>query len=117
MAHSILIWPLLMSCLCLQLVCNLAEFPKIEHFSKRNSDSLTFLVVGDWGRGGNFNQSRVATQVNYQISSSNFLFRSFCFTLILCFMFATIFTNDVFCQFIGLLWKLDNNDMLQHGKK
>ncbi|KAL2242857.1 UNVERIFIED_CONTAM: Purple acid phosphatase 17 [Sesamum indicum] len=41
----------------------MAEFPRIEHYRKRNVDRIAFLVVGDWGRGGNFNQSRVATQM------------------------------------------------------
>ncbi|KAI3455116.1 hypothetical protein Pfo_011779 [Paulownia fortunei] len=62
-SNSILIWPLLISCFCLHLVSNLAEFPKIKHSSKRNGDSIAFLVVGDWGRCGNYNQSRVASQM------------------------------------------------------
>ncbi|XP_011073150.1 purple acid phosphatase 7 isoform X1 [Sesamum indicum] len=62
-SNSIVIWPLLLSCLCLNLARNMAEFPRIEHYRKRNVDRIAFLVVGDWGRGGNFNQSRVATQM------------------------------------------------------
>jgi hypothetical protein len=31
--------------------------------AKKSGDSLNFLVVGDWGRKGLYNQSRVATQV------------------------------------------------------
>ncbi|KAK4436796.1 Purple acid phosphatase 3 [Sesamum alatum] len=62
-SNSIVIWPLLLSCLCLNLARNMAEFPRIEHYSKRNVDPIAFLVVGDWGRGGNFNQSRVASQM------------------------------------------------------
>ncbi|KAL0355013.1 UNVERIFIED_CONTAM: Purple acid phosphatase 3 [Sesamum radiatum] len=58
-SNSIVIGPLLLSCLCL----NLAEFPRIEHYSKRNVGLVAFLVVGDWGRGGHFNQSRVASQM------------------------------------------------------
>jgi tartrate-resistant acid phosphatase type 5 len=43
-----------------------AELPRLEHPS--NSDgSLKLLVVGDWGRKGTHNQSRVAEQVNSAI--------------------------------------------------
>ncbi|KAL0383294.1 UNVERIFIED_CONTAM: Purple acid phosphatase 3 [Sesamum calycinum] len=62
-SNSIVIWPLLLSCLCLNLARNMAEFPRIEHYHKRNIARIAFLVVGDWGRGGNFNQSRVASQM------------------------------------------------------
>ncbi|KAG8379508.1 hypothetical protein BUALT_Bualt07G0095700 [Buddleja alternifolia] len=49
--------------LCFQIFVG-SELPRIEHYSsKRNGDSITFLVVGDWGRGGYFNQSRVASQM------------------------------------------------------
>ena len=34
----------------------------VEH-SARNDGILSLLVVGDWGRGGTHNQSRVAEQV------------------------------------------------------
>lgn len=36
----------------------------------KQDKSLSFLVVGDWGRKGSFNQSLVASQVNiYQLLS------------------------------------------------
>lgn len=39
-----------------------AELPRLEHSPKADG-SLSILAVGDWGRRGEFNQSRVATQV------------------------------------------------------
>ena len=39
-----------------------AELVRLEHLSK-NDGSLSLLVVGDWGRKGTYNQSRVAHQV------------------------------------------------------
>ncbi|KAJ4973666.1 hypothetical protein NE237_006840 [Protea cynaroides] len=42
-------------------VSMLAELQRIDH--SVNSDSLRFLVVGDWGRKGEYNQSKVALQM------------------------------------------------------
>lgn len=39
-----------------------AELARLEHPAK-DGGSLSLLVVGDWGRKGTFNQSRVAHQV------------------------------------------------------
>lgn len=39
-----------------------ADLPRLEHPSKAPG-SLTVLAVGDWGRGGQFNQTLVARQV------------------------------------------------------
>ncbi|KAL6596026.1 hypothetical protein ACP70R_047390 [Stipagrostis hirtigluma subsp. patula] len=39
-----------------------AELPRLEHPAK-NDGSLSLLVVGDWGRRGTHNQSRVADQM------------------------------------------------------
>ena len=39
-----------------------AELPRLEQSPKADG-SLTILAVGDWGRHGEFNQSRVAAQV------------------------------------------------------
>uniref|UniRef100_A0ACD6AED1 Uncharacterized protein n=1 Tax=Avena sativa TaxID=4498 RepID=A0ACD6AED1_AVESA len=39
-----------------------AELPRLEQSPKADG-SLTILAVGDWGRHGEFNQSRVATQM------------------------------------------------------
>jgi len=39
-----------------------AELARLEHPAK-NDGSLSLLVVGDWGRKGTYNQSRVAEQV------------------------------------------------------
>ena len=39
-----------------------AELVRLEHPAK-NDGSLSLLVVGDWGRKGTYNQSRVAHQV------------------------------------------------------
>jgi tartrate-resistant acid phosphatase type 5 len=40
-----------------------AELPRLEHHPAKNGGSLSLLVVGDWGRKGAYNQSRVAEQV------------------------------------------------------
>lgn len=39
-----------------------AELPRLEH-SVKSDGSLSLLVLGDWGRNGDFNQSLVAAQV------------------------------------------------------
>jgi len=39
------------------------KLPRFEHHLKPQQQSLNFLVVGDWGRKGNYNQSLVAHQV------------------------------------------------------
>ena len=44
-----------------------AELPRLEQPAK-NDGSLSLLVVGDWGRRGGYNQSKVAAQVR-QLSS------------------------------------------------
>jgi hypothetical protein len=40
-----------------------AALPRLEHPAKSDDGSLSLLVVGDWGRKGTHNQSRVAEQV------------------------------------------------------
>ncbi|KAL8493672.1 hypothetical protein ACS0TY_024745 [Phlomoides rotata] len=54
---------LLLMCFFLLVVRNSAEFPRIKHSRRKNGDSISFLVVGDWGRGGFYNQSKVAYQM------------------------------------------------------
>ena len=44
-------------------VSSVAELLRLEQQAKADG-SLSFLVVGDWGRRGSFNQSRVALQVH-----------------------------------------------------
>ncbi|KAJ0987564.1 hypothetical protein J5N97_005920 [Dioscorea zingiberensis] len=39
-----------------------AELQRFHH-STKNDESLSLLVIGDWGRNGNFNQSQVAAQM------------------------------------------------------
>jgi hypothetical protein len=39
-----------------------AELQRVQHAPK-DDGSLTVLAVGDWGRGGQFNQTLVAEQV------------------------------------------------------
>ena len=47
------------SCL-LEFHSSIAEsLPRLEHRLKPQQKSLNFLVVGDWGRKGNYNQSLV----------------------------------------------------------
>ncbi|XP_058079308.1 purple acid phosphatase 17-like [Magnolia sinica] len=53
---------LLPSILALCFISSSAEFHRLEHAAK-NDGSLSFLVVGDWGRRGTYNQSQVATQM------------------------------------------------------
>ncbi|KAK4486186.1 hypothetical protein RD792_008855 [Penstemon davidsonii] len=47
---------------CSYLHTNLAELPKFNQPTK-GDETLRFLVVGDWGRKGDFNQSQVAFQM------------------------------------------------------
>ncbi|VAH34108.1 unnamed protein product [Triticum turgidum subsp. durum] len=42
-----------------------AELQRVQH-SPKEDGSLTVLAVGDWGRGGQFNQTLVAEQVHSQ---------------------------------------------------
>ncbi|KAL5760800.1 hypothetical protein ACOSQ2_019638 [Xanthoceras sorbifolium] len=44
------------------LVCSFAHLQRFEQPAKADG-TLSFLVVGDWGRNGNFNQSEVALQM------------------------------------------------------
>lgn len=44
-----------------------AELQRFHHPMK-NDDSVNLLVIGDWGRNGNYNQSQVAAQVKFMIS-------------------------------------------------
>ena len=46
----------------LNLVSSFAALQRFEHPAKADG-SLSFLVVGDWGREGFYNQSEVALQV------------------------------------------------------
>jgi tartrate-resistant acid phosphatase type 5 len=50
------------------LLCAQAStmLPRLEHASPKNDGSLSIVVVGDWGRMGMYNQSRVAEQVTRQ---------------------------------------------------
>ncbi|KAM7484740.1 hypothetical protein LguiA_000749 [Lonicera macranthoides] len=48
--------------LCTFLVPSFGEFVKFHHQPKADG-SLSFLVIGDWGRRGFYNQSEVATQM------------------------------------------------------
>ncbi|KAK4841549.1 hypothetical protein QYF36_006323 [Acer negundo] len=44
------------------LVCSFAHLQRFEHSAKADG-TLSFLVIGDWGRNGSFNQSQVAHQM------------------------------------------------------
>ncbi|KAJ6868316.1 purple acid phosphatase 3-like [Populus alba x Populus x berolinensis] len=54
-----LVW---MACCHVYVLCALAELQRFEQPAKED-DSVSFLVVGDWGRKGNYNQSNVAFQM------------------------------------------------------
>lgn len=43
-----------------------AEFQRFQHPVKADG-SLSFLVIGDWGRKGAYNQSHVALQVLFSL--------------------------------------------------
>ncbi|CAK8578291.1 unnamed protein product [Lathyrus sativus] len=47
------------------LVYSSAELQLFEHAPKSDG-SLRFLVIGDWGRRGAYNQSQVAVQVLFE---------------------------------------------------
>jgi tartrate-resistant acid phosphatase type 5 len=47
----------------LLLAPGVAALPRVEHAPKAADGSLAILVVGDWGRRGQFNQTLVAQQV------------------------------------------------------
>jgi len=49
-----------------------AELQRVQHQPKHDG-TLNFLVVGDWGRKGKYNQSLVATQVHL-LSHFNLIF-------------------------------------------
>ncbi|KAL5697300.1 acid phosphatase [Ranunculus cassubicifolius] len=48
--------------LCFFFITTFAELQKFQHPAKTDG-SLSFLVIGDWGRKGTHNQSEVATQM------------------------------------------------------
>jgi hypothetical protein len=48
--------------LCLCFIPSVAELQRFKHPVKADG-TLSFLVVGDWGRRGLYNQSQVALQV------------------------------------------------------
>ncbi|GER53769.1 purple acid phosphatase [Striga asiatica] len=55
----------MMGCLWADFVTGLdVGFSKIQHSTATNGGTLAFLVVGDWGRGGAFNQSQVANKLS-----------------------------------------------------
>jgi len=41
-----------------------AELQRVEHPAVKADATLSFLVIGDWGRKGTYNQSQVAFQVS-----------------------------------------------------
>ncbi|PON79275.1 Calcineurin-like phosphoesterase domain, apaH type [Parasponia andersonii] len=59
---SFIVTPAFLFSLCLISVS--AELPRLEHPTKADG-SLSFLVVGDWGRKGAYNQSQVALQMGW----------------------------------------------------
>lgn len=42
---------------------SLSELQRVKHSAKADGSLISFLVVGDWGRRGLYNQSQVALQV------------------------------------------------------
>lgn len=76
------LWLATISLNCCQIS---AKFPKFEHPTK-GDETLKFLVVGDWGRKGDFNQSEVAFQVYF---ISNYFTVFVCVLMGLSFFFST----------------------------
>lgn len=58
---GLLLWGLCLWCVCVALVSQ-AELQRFMEAPKTDA-SVSFLVVGDWGRRGSFNQSLVALQM------------------------------------------------------
>lgn len=59
--------------LCVCFIPSIAELQRFKHPVKADDGSLiSFLVVGDWGRRGLYNQSQVALQVITQHICSPF---------------------------------------------
>ncbi|KAH1097904.1 hypothetical protein J1N35_014825 [Gossypium stocksii] len=58
---AMVLWALLLGLLLVSPLAN-AELERVEHAAKADG-SLSFLVVGDWGRKGLYNQSQVALQI------------------------------------------------------
>ncbi|MFQ6629158.1 hypothetical protein Gotur_008267 [Gossypium turneri] len=52
------------ACFCFEFMLVSAEFQRFQHPVKADG-SLSFLVIGDWGRKGAYNQSQVALQVPF----------------------------------------------------
>lgn len=52
------------------LLCLGFGFAELEKFEQpiKTDGSLSFLVIGDWGRRGGFNQSEVAIQVFFSFN-------------------------------------------------
>jgi hypothetical protein len=62
---------------------------------------LNFLVVGDWGRRGRYNQTLVAAQVwNLQKRNSWSLQRNSCFILCLCLSSEIINLSETLCKLL-----------------
>ncbi|KFK33419.1 hypothetical protein AALP_AA5G010200 [Arabis alpina] len=62
MKTSVLFGVILMF-LCIFINGSLSKLQRLEHPVTKSDGSLSFLVVGDWGRKGEFNQSLVAHQM------------------------------------------------------
>eukprot|EP00262_Sarcandra_glabra_P022317 TRINITY_DN9858_c0_g1_i2.p1 TRINITY_DN9858_c0_g1~~TRINITY_DN9858_c0_g1_i2.p1 ORF type:complete len:341 (-),score=37.37 TRINITY_DN9858_c0_g1_i2:38-1033(-) len=61
-SKSMAVFSLLVVMFCLCFVSSFADLPKLEHPIKEDG-SLNVLVVGDWGRKGTHNQTKVAFQM------------------------------------------------------
>lgn len=53
-----------------------AELQRFDHPSVKADASLSFLVIGDWGRKGTYNQSQVAYQVSFSFFVLFYAFHS-----------------------------------------
>lgn len=60
--HLVLV--VLVFCISSEIISSFAELQKFDHAPK-DDGSISFLVVGDWGRRGFYNQSKVALQMGW----------------------------------------------------
>lgn len=68
---AVVLWVLVAAFMCVSAAD--AELQRLlhDHPALKPDSSLTFLVIGDWGRKGTFNQSQVAIQVLICYACSN----------------------------------------------
>lgn len=96
--HLVLV--VLVFCISSEIISSFAELQKFDHAPK-DDGSISFLVVGDWGRRGFYNQSKVALQVNIYIHTLKIgTFRSVIISLVV-----YIYICFLVCKTDGMDWR------------